>query len=282
MRTPTALAVALSASITLAFSAEPAIGVAAAAGYLRLDQSQVYGNATLFNGSLVETGPTYADLSLKPSATLRLASESAGRVYSDRFVLRKGQAELISGADYRLESLGFQARSAAPDSLLRIDLAASDRLRVAALRGAASVFDSHGLLLARVTPGNAIELSPRAGASAPTSINGVLLLKDGKFLLTDNTIHLTFELVGDKLLPFVNKCVDVTGSIEPGATPAAGAAHLLHVLTIAGCQNPPPAAAAKGLSTTTKVIIGGAIIAAAATGTAIAVTRGGKPAASRQ
>src|SRR6266567_2060565 len=63
------------------------IGMAVANGSFLVDQSRVWGNTTLFDGSMIETATAASDLQLNGGVMMRLASESRARVYRDRLVL---------------------------------------------------------------------------------------------------------------------------------------------------------------------------------------------------
>ena len=70
------------------------IGTVSARGDFRLDSHVVRGNATLFNGSVVETGVATADLRVGKSAAITMSTNSRGTLYSDRLVLQQGESEL--------------------------------------------------------------------------------------------------------------------------------------------------------------------------------------------
>src|ERR1035438_10163191 len=70
------------------------IGTASARGDMRVDSYSVKGNATLFEGSVVETGQATADLRLNKGTEITMSTGSRGTLYSDRLVLRPGEGEL--------------------------------------------------------------------------------------------------------------------------------------------------------------------------------------------
>src|SRR5256885_1496834 len=79
------------------------IGMVEAEGTFQVDHARVVGNATLFDGAVVETGRASGDLRLNTGARMQLASESRGRVFQDRLVLERGAGQL-QGTGSRIEA----------------------------------------------------------------------------------------------------------------------------------------------------------------------------------
>ena len=97
------------ASVTVTFAANPSIGIAVADAPFQFDKSNVYGNATLFDGSLIETAAVSSDLVLHNGARLRLGSGSQARIHAGRLVLEKRQTEISATSKYSIEALGGKA-----------------------------------------------------------------------------------------------------------------------------------------------------------------------------
>lgn len=254
-----------------AYGANPSIGMAVANGSFQLDKSRVSGNATLFDGSLIETGAVSSDLVLGNGARLRLGTDSQALVHQDRLVLEKGQSEISAASGYSIEALGLKAAPDSAQSRLVVTYSGPARIQVAALVGSARVLGANGVLVANVPAGTALDLNPQAaGASTPSSISGVLRSKNGAFLLHDEVSNVTYTLLGAGFEPFVGKCVEVTGGIETAAQPGTGTP-AIRVLTIKeskGCKR------AGAFWHSPKVIIGGVAIAAAGTTAGVLATRG--------
>lgn len=257
------------------WAAAPSIGIATARGGFLIDDAQVVGNATLLEGSLVETLAADSDLVLSSGVELALSAGSRGQVFADRFLLQRGKARLETKRPYVIEIAGVRVTGAA-QSAANIAAATPGRFEVATLAGDVQVTGRQGLLLAMVAPGNALSFEPQAAAgTSSTKLSGVLTKKDGHYLLTDATAGITVELQGAGLEGAVGKCVDVTGSVEAGAQAAAGAAQVVAVSNFKvtrGCSAA-GAAAAAGMSSAKRAVIAGVIIAGAGTGTAIGLTR---------
>src|SRR5579864_4663683 len=84
----------LAGSLTLCLAASPSIGMVIARGGFQIDNSKASGNATIFDGTLVQTGRTPGDLELNSGVRMQLATDSRGRVYHDRLVLEQGAGQL--------------------------------------------------------------------------------------------------------------------------------------------------------------------------------------------
>ena len=79
-----------------AMATSPAIGMAVSNGTLQVDSARMWGNATIFEGNVIETAKAASDVKLTNGVQMRLASETRARVYSNRVVLEKGYEESSS------------------------------------------------------------------------------------------------------------------------------------------------------------------------------------------
>jgi hypothetical protein len=220
-------------AVTVVYGASPSIGLVVAHGSFQVDQSRVYGNATLFDGSLIETAAVSSDLVLDNGARLRLGAESRARVHPDRLVLDKGQSELGAASGYSIEALGIRTAPDSPNSRLVVTYSSPTRIQVSALTGSARVSGANGVLVAEVPAGTALEFEPQAaGATTPSKLAGLVETKDGVIVLTDEVTHVTYTLIGPDLDQFVGKRVEITGTIDAGAQTAASSVQVIHVLSI--------------------------------------------------
>src|SRR5690349_20408905 len=102
------------------FAASSMIGVAMADGSFRLNANSVTGSATVFDGSILETGKASSDIRLQSGAIVRLYSDSRGRLYQGRMILEKGRMEVAGG--YVAEVLGLRVEAAGSGTAARIGL----------------------------------------------------------------------------------------------------------------------------------------------------------------
>jgi len=80
--------------------AAPAIGIVTASGHFNVEGSQVWGNATLFDGTTIETGSASSELALSNGVKVQLAAGSRARIWQNRLVLETGVAQLAAPASF--------------------------------------------------------------------------------------------------------------------------------------------------------------------------------------
>ncbi len=271
--------------LTIASAASPAIGTAQSTGKFRVDNSPVSGNATLFEGSRIETASSSPHVDIQNGPSFQLAPESRATIFGNRAVLEQGGAIVEGRPAPSASSFGVQARNLwiqteDQNGAARIQLSGATRVQVAAIKGTIRVKNAQGLLVANLAAGTALEFDPQNGASGSTRMSGCLHKNSNRFMLTDETTSVTVELRGEGLDREVGHNVVVNGMME-----AAGESQIVHVASIArgtkGCSNRAGKAAATAgvggavstgwaISGTTIAIVGG--VAAAATVGGLAAT----------
>src|SRR5579863_801530 len=187
-------------AISCLCAANSAIGTAVANGSFQVDHSAVWGNTTVFDGSVIETSTASSQLQLRGGVQMRLAANSRATVYQDKPVLETGYGQLESAAGYEIDAGTLRISPAGRDTVTRIRLADDRRVTVAAVRGVVRVANETGLLVAKVEAGSSLDFEPQAaGASAPTRVSGCLLQKSGRFIIADQTTNLILEVQGTGL-----------------------------------------------------------------------------------
>jgi hypothetical protein len=257
------------------------IGTASARGDMRVDSYLVKGNATLFDGSVVETGQATANLRLNKGTEITMSTASRGTLHSDRLVLQQGESELAASSSFQLEANGLRVTPNEPNSRGVVSLKAGNTVEVASLNGSFGVTTDHGVLLANVRPGRVVSFAMQAGAN-PATFSGVGLVtfENGTYYLTTNE-NVKYMLTCKDSHRFIGDKVVVSGTLQ-GGTPgqAGGAGTMLCVKTMD--INGGGGGGGGGMSTTTKWIIAGVIVGAGVgIGVAIADRNQGPPAASR-
>jgi hypothetical protein len=232
------------------------IGTASARGDMRVDSYMVKGNATLFDGSVVETGQATADLRLNKGTEITMATSSRGTLYRDRLVLQRGESELAASSSFQLEANGLRVTPNKPNSRGVVSLRAGNTVEVAALNGSFGVTNDHGVLLASVHPGRSVSFAMQAGAN-PTSFEGVGMVsrEDGHYYLTTDE-DVKYGLTCKDFKKYVGTKVVISGNLPATATLAEGATPELCVSSLA--INGPT-----GMSTTAKLIIAGVVVGSA-------------------
>jgi hypothetical protein len=219
-------------TVELVYGSGPGIGLAIADGSFQLDHSRVWGNATLFEGNVIETGASASQLRINDGVNARLASESRARVYRSRLVLEKGIGELTS-VNYRIDAATLHIMADGPGAVARVEVNSPTRVIVAAREGAIRVTNSAGILVARLDAGREMAFEPQSGATgAATQISGCLLRKNGKFIVIDQTTNVTMELEGAGLASELGNRVEITGTAGTGTPSVDGASQLIQVTSI--------------------------------------------------
>src|SRR5580658_2571107 len=156
-------------SLGLLSAATSGIGVAMSEGNIVINSSSAAGNATIFDGSTLETQSASSQVRLNDGARLRLASDSRGTVFSDHVDLQKGSASITG---YSANANGLKVRADGKASAT-VSMRDQGVVEIAALTGDVHVFNAAGLNVANLVPGRALDLKPQdAGASAPSNLTG--------------------------------------------------------------------------------------------------------------
>jgi hypothetical protein len=281
----TVLAFAFSGSMALLSAATPGIGIAMSEGNIYINDAKSAGNATLSDGSTVETDTAASQVRLNGGAQLRLSTSSRGTVFADHIDLQKGTARI---AGYSANASGLSVRADGSSSAT-VSMRDQGVVQIAALTGNVHVFNAAGMNVANLLPGRALDLKPQdAGASAPSSLVGCAVKTGPNMLFTDETSNVTVQLKGSSVK--AGKRVQITGSMVPNSTPVSPATQVINVTAVkqvggvckagtaaaaaggaaAGGAAAGAAGAAAGITTTTVVIAGVAAAAAVGVGAAAA------------
>ena len=223
---------ALFCMATYASAGTTALGTASVRGNMRVDGYTVNGDATVFNGSVVETGDASANLRMGHGVDISMSKSTRGTIYTDHFVLQRGQSELTAPGSFAVEANGLHVSSAKPNSIGIVSLTPKNTVQVAALAGSFEVRDGRGLLLSNVLPGRPLSFAMQAGSSNPYFVSTVGLLdnENGQFYLTTDE-NVRYVLTGADLQKFVGDKVIVTGTLQP-AGQTGGTAGTISVKTV--------------------------------------------------
>ena len=243
-------------SVSVLSAAGGAIGMAVANGSFQVDHSAVYGNGTLFDGSVVETAKASSRLQLTGGVQMRMAGESRAKVYRHRLVLEQGLGEMESAGGFEVEARSLHI-AVAPGSVARVKVETGRHVLVSVVRGALRVMNSGGILVASMETGNSMVFEPQAGAEAPTRASGCLVEKGGKFLLAEQTTKVVLELQGIDLEKQLGNQVEISGRAVP-ASPETPPGH--QPIKVAGIR-----LVSKGGCTAIAKKLGAATVAAGAT-----------------
>jgi len=281
----TSLAIVTAAfSFGMAAAATPAIGVALSEGTIVVNDAQTPGNATVFNGTTLQTQQASSQVRLKDGAQVRFDLDSRGTLFSDHVDLKQGTARI---SDYSANANGLSVR-ASGDSSASVTMKGKV-VEVAALTGNVQVFNAAGINVANLLPGRALDLRPAdAGAKASSSLTGCPVKAGNSFLLTDEASNVTAQLRGGNLKAGTR--VHVTGDLVPNVKAVSPATQVIAVTEAteaggacapqvpqkyrqqapAGATAPAAGGASAGVGVSTGVIVGVSLAAAAGIGIGVA------------
>jgi len=245
------VAAMLALTFSIAMAAPPSIGIATAPGAFRIDTFTVANNATLVEGTTVETQLAGSSLQLSNGARINLAADSKGRVFGDHIVLEKGSGQLDHPTGYKLVARGLTIQPETGTTSARVALRGARLVDVAAVNGSLRVLNSNGLLVANLAAGSALEFDPQASSpSEPWKLTGCLRAVPSHFTLMDDTTNVIVETIGSGLDKEAGNRVEIIGSMDAAAVPVSGASQVIRVNQIRhlakGCGSSKGAAAAAG------------------------------------
>lgn len=208
-------------------AASPPIGALTTLGTVVMDNYDVRGNGTIFDGSTVETDKYPSELILRNGSRFELYQKSRAKVYADCVVLERGMGQVQTSRALRVivDSVGITP--VGPSSTVLIVLADPKSVQIGAVKGQAEVWNASGFVVGKILAGSTLTVDPRPGG--PTQVTGKVREQDGHYLLSDFSTDKTFELQGQGLESTVGRCISALGSADLGATPAPGAAELIYL-----------------------------------------------------
>jgi hypothetical protein len=149
-------------------ASSPSIGTVTTRGETRIDNYEVQGNGTLFDGSVIETGFSHADLRLANNgAVVTLYPSSRGTLHTDHFLLERGSIKLSSSHSFNVQTDNLVVVPAGDSSGL-VTVQDSKSVVVEAQQGALEVRNAAGTRIAQVQPG-----SPMSFTSTGKSTSGI-------------------------------------------------------------------------------------------------------------
>ncbi|HXJ44796.1 MAG TPA: hypothetical protein VNH18_36250 [Bryobacteraceae bacterium] len=264
----------------LALASSPVIGIASSQGGVTLDNSKVSGNASIFDGSTVQTD-SYSRIHMNNGTRLDLGAGSKATVYSNRVSLERGVSEVQSTNGFEVNANSLKISGAEAGAIARVKIEGNKTVYVTALNKPVNVLNKDGLLVARVNPGLPLSFIPQAAGASVFENSGCVLQKSGAAILVDETGNQTFELRGMDLRKVIGSHVKVSGSVDSSAAAKAGASQVVKVskatlVKKGGCAS---VAAKVGATTTAAGLAAGAGAAGAGAGAAGAGAAGAGAAA---
>ena len=240
-------------------AATVSIGSVSARGGMWVDNNRVQGNATLFDGSVVQTGHATAILRLDKGVEITLASDSRAALHRDRLVLQQGESELTASPSFQIEAKGLHATPGRQSSRGVVSITAENTVQVAALTGSFAVTDDQGVLLASVRPGQSMSFAKQtAGDPSACMATGRISIDSGNYFVTIASTGIMYQLAGKDLAKLLGNLLGASvafkGTIVSGALPAGESTAVIAPLNF---WTPAP-----GTSAGENPLIGGRLIVA--------------------
>ena len=240
-----------------AIAATPSIGTVTARGETQIDNYEVRGSGTVFDGSLVETGQSaqsIADVRLGSGPVITLYIGSKGTVYHDRFVLQQGKVEVASSSSYRVEVNGLVVTPAGSNGSGIVSLESGNTVNVVAQMETLKVTEATGAPIAQVRPGAPLAFSPVIGQPDSDFLAmGLVSAVNGHYYLKASGVDVTYELKGDNVQNYVGDQISASGKVDPSAVHDSGASAMVDAdrivnLALVGRQSVQSIAIISGLS----------------------------------
>jgi hypothetical protein len=210
-------------SASMVAAATPVIGMASAQSGALLDDAKVSGNATIFEGSTLQSSG-YSRVHLNNGSRLDLAAGSKAQVFANRATLEQGMTEVQSSTGFEIDARTLKIQPSNSSSIARVKLDGDKQVLVTALNSPVNVLNRDGMLVARVAPGLPLSFMPQAGAGTAFDSTGCILVKGGAAILADSTANQVFEIRGLDMRNAVGKKTHVIGTIDSTGKSAGGGA----------------------------------------------------------
>jgi hypothetical protein len=207
-------------------AATPVIGMASAQSGAMLDNTKVSGNATVFEGSTLQSSG-YSRVHLSNGSRLDLAAGSKAQVFANHVSLEQGMSEVQSPTGFEINTRTLKIQPTSSTSIARVKVDGDKQILVTALNSPVNVLNKDGMLVARVAPGLPLSFLPQAGAGPAFDSTGCILVKGGVPVLVDSTGNQITEIRGLNLSKAVGNTVEIVGISDSSATPAGGASSVV-------------------------------------------------------
>jgi len=244
-----------------------------------VDHAAVGANATLLEGSMVETSG-FSRLQMTNGASLGLGAGSRVQVFSNRVSLESGVAEVQSSSKFEVDARTLKIVASDSGAIARVKLNADGRVLVTAVNAPVNVLNHDGVLVTKVSPSLPMSFLPQVAAAGTFDMTGCVVNKNGAAIFVGSTG--LYELRGANLTNAVGNSVHMKGTINSSAIPAGGATQVITVTSseIAAKGSCASALATAGLGATLSPAgLGAAATAGVATAGAAAGGAGAGPVA---
>jgi hypothetical protein len=209
------------------------LGFLTANGTFQLDQSKIWNTATLFDGSVVETGLVHCRIHLSDGSEIDVAGDSRVRFFAGRAVIQKGAMEVRSTAVYRVDARDFHISTEGSGTVAAVRFEGPAGVAASAAKGSLRIAGADGLPLANVIPGKGVTLTPEnTAAPGLTKLSGCVQSTNGSFWMTDLASNITFAIQAKNLASQVGSRVEIRGTASNSGLEARGTSPAVQAATV--------------------------------------------------
>jgi hypothetical protein len=166
-----------------AMAASPSIGTVTTRGDTRIDNYEVKGSGTLFDGSVIETDGSQADLRLANNgAVVTLYGSSRGTIYTDHFMLERGIIKLSSSHSFNVQADNLVVVPAGDSSGI-VTVEDNNSVAVEAEKGTLEVRNAAGTRVAQVHPGSPLAFAWSGKLSSGITATGAVPSRNNHHVL---------------------------------------------------------------------------------------------------
>jgi hypothetical protein len=193
------------------------VGTATVRGSMRIDGNQITSDATLFDGSTVETEEASATLNMGTHTIIIMAAGTRGIVHEDYIKLEQGKIDLKPTCGFVVEADQARITPNSLDSHSVISISNSSA-SVMVQNGEFLILDKEGRVLHALRSGNSQSFGTGTTPSGTqATYAGTLSIVDNHHLLTlfAPDTNVTYELQGKNTDKIQGNFVQVNGTIDP-------------------------------------------------------------------
>jgi hypothetical protein len=233
MKTVSTVAALFFCAAAGASAATASLGFLTTEGSFQLDQSKLWGTATIFEGSVVETKVASCRIHLGSGAEIDLAPESRARFFAGRAVIEKGALRLEAAAGYRVEARSFRISSDAAHTVAAVKLQSGAGVAASASSGRLLVANAAGMVVADLPPGKEVTVTPENDAvTGLTKLSGCVQAVKQSIILLDQASNLSFVLRGGGIEASLGSRVEITGKAQPSPAASHGSPTVVDVTQV--------------------------------------------------
>ncbi len=192
------------------------IGTATVRGNVRVDGNQVTGDATLFDGTKVETAAASATLRMSQRSIIEMSTGTRSVIYGNYVRLEQGTIDFKPTCGFVAEVNGVRVTPNSSNTHGVISLSSSGA-SLSSQSGEFLILDKTGRLLSRIPAGSSQPIGTNlAQLVAPTYVGNVSVVSSHRILtLLGPDANTRYELQGQNIHKLQGRLMEIDGDIDP-------------------------------------------------------------------